>query len=143
LLPASLLGGEKFGVGAAYELIERLVRLEPSQAHTYPDPSMALDRTTDNVEAARCNIMVNAAESAHELVTAVPNDRIEGTQIRSQRPYEYPQHVVAGGVPIPVVYAFHPVDIHEGDNEAPIGSPCTVDLMAKLEPAYLATEGSG
>jgi hypothetical protein len=50
--------------------------------------------------------------------------------------------VVAGGVPFLVIDAFQTVDIHEGDNETPIGSPCTVDLMAELKPAYLATEGS-
>ena len=138
-----LLDVEKRRVRAGREQIQGVVRFEPSQAHADPNANVGLHRPIDRLETASDHIMVDATESAHELVAAVANNRVEGTQIGAHGPDESLQHMVAGGVPIPVVDELQAVDVGEDDDEAPIAPPSAVDLVVERKPAHLATEGSG
>jgi hypothetical protein len=56
--------------------------------------------------------------------------------------HEHLEHVIAGGVPVTVVHSLHSIDIDEGDDEAPVRSPCAVDLLVQRKPSHIATKGS-
>ena len=58
----------------------RPARAQP-KAYADPNANVGLDRPIDHLETAGDHIMVDPAESAHELVAAVTNNRVEGTQI--------------------------------------------------------------
>jgi hypothetical protein len=55
---------------------------------------------------------------------------------------EHFQHVIAGGVTVTVVDSLHSIDVDEGDDEAPVGSPCAVDLLVQRKPSHIATKSS-
>ena len=133
---------EKCSVGPGGEPVERVIRFEPCEAHADPNADVVLDRPVDHLESALDLVDVDPADSTHELVTAVTNDRVEGAQVRSHGPDECLQDMIAGGVTIAVVDALHSVDVDEGDNEPPIGAQSAVDLMPESDPACLAAKRS-
>ena len=77
LLAASLPRVEKTGVGSGRELVEGLTRNERSQPHADPNAHLVLDGPTDRIETALDLIKVGPGEPTYELVTAVPDDRVE------------------------------------------------------------------
>jgi hypothetical protein len=143
LLAASLLDVEKRGVSPGQELVECLVRCERGQAYADPSANVVLDRSIDRIETTLDFIKVDSAESTHELVATIANDRVVGAQIRSHGLDECLQHTIAGGVSIPIVGALQSVDVSKGEDEASVAPPCAVDLMGEREPATLAAIGSG
>jgi len=78
LLAASPLGSEKRGVGSGGELVESIVLFEAGQAEADPDANLIADRPIDQIESALDSMNISTPESAHELVAAETNDRIEG-----------------------------------------------------------------
>jgi len=76
-----------------------------SLSHTHADPNadVGLDRPIDHFETTDDHVMVDAAESAHELVATVAKQsgRMNADVIAMID--DCLQHTIAGGVAIPVV----------------------------------------
>src|ERR1035437_2362978 len=139
LLVAPALPVEQAGVGPQDELVERVIRQQGGQAHGDPDPNGILERLIDRSEPALHAFRIDSAQPAHELVPAVADNRVEGPQIGPEGCSQCPEHVIACGVPIPVVDALQSIDVDEGDDEAAIAPPCAVNLVGERKPTHLAS----
>jgi len=81
--------------------------------------------------------------SAHELVAATADDRVERTQPRAHRSHHGLQHPIACGMAVAIVHRLELVDVDEGQDERSAGPSRPVDLMGEGQATHLAPIGAG
>ncbi len=102
-----------------------------------------MQRSPDLTEAAAGLTDVSAAKGAHELVTPVAQNGVEGPKPRPDGLDDRPEHLVASGVPPAIVDALQAVHVDEGHDEAAVGTPCASDLVRQHVVPHLASVGPG
>lgn len=124
-------------------MVGGLVGNQRGHPHADPDLGVGLDGGADRVEAARGLGQVGPAQAAHELVSAVTDDRVERPEPGADLADHRLQHAIARGVAVAIVHALEFVDVDEGEDEPPVRPSCPVDLVRERQPTHLAPVRAG
>ena len=134
---------EHGGVGPFGQLVGRLVGDERGHPDADPDVGVGADGVSDRVEASGGLRQVGPAQSAHELVPTVADDRVERPEPGTDLVDHDLEHAIAGGVAVPIVHELELVDVDEGHHEPSVRPSSPVDLVRQGHLTHLPPVRTG
>jgi hypothetical protein len=125
------------------QLIRGVAEHESRKPDADANPSVRLDRVSDQAEAPLGFLEIGSTDPAHELVASIANDRIEGAESGTDFADNGLQHTIARRVAFTIVDDLQAIDVDECHDELPIRTARPVDFMRERHSAHLAAVGAG